>query len=58
MKSLFKITIFALLVLGLNNSNAQDLAVQQKYTAHNKGKFFISFISATTGIKPELMAMS
>ena len=43
MKSFFKSILFAAVVLIFNTTNAQDLPVQQKYTAHNKGKFFISF---------------
>jgi len=43
MKPILKITIFTLSLLFIQNCTAQDLAVQQKYTAQNKGKLFISF---------------
>jgi hypothetical protein len=43
MKSLLRITIFTLVLLFIENCTAQDLPAQQKYTAHNKGKLFISF---------------
>ncbi len=43
MKIFIKFTIFTFAILLIQNSFAQELAVQQKFTTHNKGKMFVSF---------------